>query len=158
VKTRRHLVTLLAVVLVGISAAGCGGGDDSPTVPEFQQSVVNTRDRVDFALSRITKAQSKEEWLNRMDEASAAISDASGEFEEAGAPEQFEDEADKLHTSLNQLAVDLQATAHDLQQPELGDALGEGLQGLNFQSWDDANAALAAMIGDGIKVQLIGRH
>jgi antirestriction protein ArdC len=149
---------LLAVALVGVSAARCGGGSDEPTVPEFQQSVVSTVDRVDFALARITKAKSKEEMLNRMDEASAAIANASSEFQDGGAPELFKPEADKLHTSLNQLAVDLEATAHDLRQPDIGDALGGGLSGLNFQSWDDANQALAAMIGDGIKTELIGRH
>jgi hypothetical protein len=154
VKTRRHLVTLLAVALIGASAAGCGA-DEPSTRAEFQETVVSTTDRVNFAVARIPKAKSLEEFLVRMDEASAAIAAASSELEEAGAPEQFEDDAEKLVTSLDQLAVDLQATASDLGNPELG-FTGENLpSGFEFESWNDANEALAAMIGDGLKVQLI---
>jgi hypothetical protein len=145
---------LLVVALLGV-AAGCGGGDERPTVAEFEQNVVTTRDRVDFAFARIPKGQSKEEVLDRMDEASAAIADASASFEDGGAPEVFEDEAEKLATSLDQLALDLQATAHDIRQPELGLELPAGFE---FESWNDANEALAAMLGDGLDVELLGRH
>jgi hypothetical protein len=155
VKTRRSLVTLLVVALLGGLAAGCGGSDE-PTVAEFQVSVVTTRDRVDYALARIPKAQSREETLNRMDEASAAISAASDEFQEAGAPEQFEEDATKLGESLDQLSVDLAATASDLGNPELG--FEELPVGFEFESWNQANRALAAMIGNGIKVELIGNQ
>ena len=150
------LFTLVAAFVV----AGCGGGDSeaaAPTVAEFEAAVGTTRDRVDFALARITKAKSKEEFLNRMDEAAVAIDDAATSFEDAGAAEGFEDEADTLATSLHQLSVDLAATAHDIRQPEFGGLVG-GAQGLNFESWDNANLALAGMIGDGLDVKLIGRH
>jgi hypothetical protein len=155
VKTRRSLVTLLVVALLGGLAAGCGGSDE-PTVPEFQQSVVTTRDRVDYALGRIPKAQSREETLNRMDEASAAIAAASGEFQDAGAPEQFEQQATKFGKSLDQLSVDLSATASDLRNPDLG--FEDLPAGFEFESWNQANRALASMIGAGIKVELIGNQ
>jgi nitrogen-specific signal transduction histidine kinase len=157
-KSFRLPIILLALVAAFV-VPGCGGGDSeaAPTVAEFEAAVGTTRDRVDFALARITKAKSKEEFLNRMDEAAVAIDDAATSFEDAGAAEGFEDEADKLATSLHQLSVDLAATAHDIRQPEFGGLVG-GAQGLNFESWDNANLALAGMIGDGLDVKLIGRH
>ncbi len=150
---------LLLVVLAAASglASGCGGSNSAPTLAEYQQSVVAARDRVDFALARITKAKAKEEFLNRMNEAAAAIGNAASDLEEAGAAEGFEDETKKLADALHQLSVDLSATAHDLGQPE-GQGLVSGAQGLNFESWDNANLALASLIGQGIDVELIGRH
>ena len=150
--SRRLLVVLVAVAAV--AASGCGGGGSSTqSLDDYTQSVISTRDRVDYALARITKAKDKEEFLNRMDEASAAIDKAADSLDGAGPAEGFEDETGKLVDALNQLSVDLEATAHDIR---LG--LGEGTLGLNFESWDRANLALASLIGQGIKVELIGRH
>lgn len=154
--SRTALVFLLAAI-AAVFVSGCGGSNSAPTLVEYEQSVVTARDRVDFALARITKAKAKEEFLNRMDEASAAIDNAASDLEEAGAAEGFEDETGKLTDALHQLSVDLSATAHDLRQPE-GQGLVSGAQGLNFESWDQANLALASLIGQGIDVELIGRH
>jgi hypothetical protein len=154
---RSLVVSLLAATCLAVSACGGDGGSSTATVAEYTESVSMARDRVDFALARITRAQSKEEFLNRMDEAAAAIDDAASELEEADVAEGYNDETEKLTSALHQLSVDLEATAHDLAQPELGD-LVTGSQGLNFESWDQANLALASLIGDGIKVKLIGRH
>ena len=110
---------------------------------------------MNVAVARIPKAKSLDEYFNRMDEASAAIGDASSELEAEGAPEEFQDEADKLVASLDQLAVDIQATASDLRNPELGFGPDNLPKGFEFESWNDANDALAAMIGDGLKVKLI---
>jgi Tfp pilus assembly protein FimV len=145
---------LLVVALLGVAASGCGG-DEEPTNAEFQEAVVSATDRVNFAVGRIPKAKSLEETFVRMDEASAAIGDASSELEDAGAPEQFEGEAEKLVSSLKQLAVDLQATAADLQNPDLGFTPETIPKGFEFESWNDANEALASMIGDGLDVKLI---
>src|SRR3990170_4431473 len=76
--SRTALVLLLVAAAVFVSA--CGGSDSAPTLAEYEQSVVTARDRVDFALARITKAKAKEEFLNRMDEASAAIDNAAGRW------------------------------------------------------------------------------
>jgi nitrogen-specific signal transduction histidine kinase len=154
---RSLLASLLVAFAVVVSA--CGGGDEtsSATVAEYTASVSSARDRVDFALARITKATSQEEFLNRMDEAAAAIDAAASDLEDAGVAEGYDDETEQLTSALHQLSVDLEATAHDIAQPEFSGLVGDA-QGLNFESWDKANLALAALIGDGIEVELIGRH
>ena len=152
--SRRLLIVLVA--LLAIVASGCGGGSDEPSLSDFQDQVVNTRDRVDFALSRVTQAQSKDEFLNRMDEASVAIEAAADDLEDVQPPEKYEPEATELADALHQLSVDLSATATDLRNETFGDL--PGVQGLNFDSWDKANAALAGLVVKGIKVELIQRH
>ncbi len=152
----RLLVVLVAVAAVATSGCG-GGGSSTQSLADYSKSVVTARDRTDYALARITKAKSKEEFLNRIDEASAAIGGAASDLDDAGPAEGFEDETDKLVAALQQLSVDLDALAHDLRQPE-GEGLLTGAEGLNFESWDNANLVLASLIGQGIKVELIGRH
>ncbi len=161
-KTRSILPLLaLAALAAGLVAfaSACGGSDggSSATRAEYVESVSTARDRVDFALSRITKAKSQEEFLNRMNEAAAAIDGAASELEDEAVLEGYEDETEKLTKALHQLSVDLEATAHDIAQPEFAGLTG-GAQGLNFESWDKANLALAALIADGMKVRLIGNH
>jgi hypothetical protein len=153
--SRLQLALLLAVAVSALSA--CAGGGDEPSKPEFEQAVVNTRDRVDFALSRITSATSKDEFFNRMDEAAVTIDDAAGDLADVATPEDFVDESGQLVDSLRQLAVDLDAFAHDARQPG-GESLISGAAGLNFDSWDQANAALSALNKKGIEVELIQRH
>jgi len=80
------VLVIVLVALLAIVASGCGGGSDEPSLSDFQDQVVNTRDRVDFALSRVTQAQSKDEFLNRMDEASAAIEAAADDLEDVEPP------------------------------------------------------------------------
>jgi hypothetical protein len=150
-------VLLAALLGLGGTAAGCGGGDSTPTVAEFEESVVSTRDRVDFAVARIQKAESMEEYLNRMTEASVAIGGAASDFEERGFAEGWEPEAKRFASALHQLSVDIDALASDLQNPALG-GLTPGLQGFNFESWDNANLALATMIGKGMQVEIIGEY
>jgi hypothetical protein len=154
--THARLVLPLLLAVAALVASGCGGSS-TPSLAEFEENVVSTRDRVDFALTRIPQAGSMEEYLNRMDEASVAIDGAADDFEDAGVAEGFEPEAERFTTSLRQLAVDLEATAADLQNPALG-GISPGLQGFNFESWDKANLALATMIGKGIEVSIIGEY
>jgi TolA-binding protein len=160
---RRSILLLLgmATLAVGLAAfaSACGGSDggSSASQTEYVESVTTARDRVDFALSRITKAKTQEEFLNRMNEAAAAIDGAATELEDENVLEGYEDETEKLTKALHQLSVDLEATAHDIAQPEFAGLAG-GAKGLNFESWDQANLALAALIADGMKVQLIENH
>ena len=153
---RRFLLIVLLAALA-LPAAACSGGGDggeaAPTIEEYEAAVVNTRDRADFALARITKAGSQEELLDRMDEAAVSIEAAASDLEDKGSPEVFEEETKELTDSLHQLAVDLEAVAHDVRNQ-----IVEAPQALNFESWDQANLALAALIGDGIDVKLIERH
>jgi hypothetical protein len=153
---RSLLLALVAAAALAVSACG-GDGDSTATIPEYTASVRDARDRTDFALARITRAQDRDEFLIRMEEAAAAIEAAASELEDADVAKGYADETERLTSALHQLAVDLRATAHDLGQPELGSVLPT-TQGLNFESWDKANLALASLIADGLKVELIGRH
>jgi hypothetical protein len=155
---RSLLVSLLAAAALAFSGCG-GGGDSTATVAEYTASVTDARDRVDFALARITKGTKGDtaEFLTRMEEAAAVIDDAASDLEDADVAEGYADETERLTTALHQLAVDLRATAHDLGQPELGSIIPT-TQGLNFDSWDQANRALAVLKADGLEIELIGRH
>ena len=127
-----------------------------PSADEYADAVVLNRNRADFALARITKAQSLEELLNRMDEAALVIGKAADELDDKGAPDEFQPEADNLVTSLRQLSVDLQATADQAREPGFEGLITDpSLQGLSFDSWDDANKALAGLAGKGIQVSII---
>jgi hypothetical protein len=156
---RSLLLSLLAAALLAVSACGGGGGDSTATIPEYTASVTDARDRVDFALARITQGEkgNTEEFLTRMEEAAAAIDAAASDLEDADVAEGYADETERFTTALHQLAVDLRATAHDLRQPEFSGVIPT-TQGLNFESWDEANRALGVLIADGLKIELIGRH
>ena len=151
----RPLVAAL-VATAAVLAGGCGGSG-APTMEEFGLSVVSARDRVDFALERITRAQSKEDLLERMDEAAVAIDDAVQDLEDAGAPERLDTDLSALVDSLGQLAFDVQATADQIRQPGFDDLL-TGTRGLSFESWDAVNRALAALDAHGIEVAPLARH
>jgi hypothetical protein len=150
------MVRLILVIAVAVLASGCGGGG-APTVDELGRSVVSARDRVDFALERITQAQSREELLERMDDAAGVIDDAASDLDGVGAPERLETDASALVASLQQLAFDVQATADQIRQPGFDDLL-VGTKGLSFESWDAVNRALAALVAQGIEVAPLERH
>ena len=151
---RRLAIASLAAIFV-IAAAGCGGGGTASPA-EYADAVVLNRDRVDFALARITRAQSQDELLNRMDEASTVIDKAAGELEDKGAPDEYQPEAGNLVKQLRQLSVDIEATAEQAQQPGFeGLVTDPHLQGLSFDSWTKMNKALAGLAGKGIKVSII---
>ncbi|HEX4746896.1 MAG TPA: hypothetical protein VFU99_08450 [Gaiellaceae bacterium] len=150
--SRLLLVLLLAV---GIVLGGCGGSSE-PSTEEFADAVVLNRNRADFALGRITRAQSVDELLARMDEAAVVISKAADELEDTGAPPEYQPEADDLVKSLRQLSVDIQATADQARVPGFEYLLTDaGLQGLSFESWDQTNKALAGLAGKGIEVTIL---
>ena len=145
------LVLLAALVL----AAGCGGGE--PSVEKFSDAVVTNRNRVDYALARITRAKSQDELLTRMDEAAVVIDKSADELADTGAPSDYQPEADNLVKNLRQLAVDVQATADQARIPGF-ENLFQGTRGLSFDSWDDVNKALAGLVGKGIPVTILQNH
>jgi len=148
-------VLLVLLLALGLAVSGCGGGGQ-PSAEEFGEAVVLNRNRVDFVLGRITRAQSVDELLARMDEAAAVISKASDELADTGAPSDFQPEADDLVTSLNQLSVDIQATADQARIPGYEQLLTDtALKGLSFESWDQTNKALAGLAGKGIEVTIL---
>ena len=147
---------LLALLLaLGLVLSACGGSGQ-PSAEEFGEAVVLNRNRVDFVLGRITRAPSVDELLARMDEAAVVISKASDELADTGAPSDYQPEADELVTSLNQLSVDIQATADQARVPGFEHLLTDtALQGLSFESWDQVNKALAGLAGKGIQVSIL---
>ena len=137
--------------------AACGGSDAPPTDAEYTKAVVSAVERTDFALARVTRAKSKDELIKRMTEAGVVITSAAGDLEEHGAPEVFVDENAKLVKSLEQLGTDVSQTAEQLAQPG-SEGLLTGAAGLSFDSWDQANIALASLIGSGLPVKTLQRH
>jgi hypothetical protein len=91
----RFLLTRLATIVLlcaaGVSVAGCAGGNSAPSMSDYTASVITTRNEVDGVLARATRAQSKEEFLQRMDEAAVVIDDAATQLDKRGAAEGFED-------------------------------------------------------------------
>jgi hypothetical protein len=151
---RPQVVALLVAVAMLVS--GCGEGR-MLSAEELERSIVATRDRVDFALARITQAESEEELLARMDEAADTIDAAASDLDGIGTPGNHENEIGSLVESLRQLAFDVQATADQIRQPGFRDLL-TGTKGLSFESWDDVNLALAALVRKGIEVAPLERH
>lgn len=162
-RTSRTWVAVLAVVVVAVVVVGAvglalGGRDGSSTSrQDFEARIVNTRDRVDFALGRLSKAQSLEELLNRMDEAAEMIDDTAGDLDDLDAPDQFADAHGRLVEQLEQLAVDVQGTADQARVPGFEDIL-MGVSGLDFPSWDSINEVLGELAEMGIEVQPLSRH
>jgi len=149
-------IVVALVAAAAVLAAGCGG-NSTPTMEELGRSVVLARDRVDFALARITRAQSKDDLLERMDEAAGALDDAVSDLEDVGAPKRLDTDLSALVQSLRQLAFDVQATADQIRQPDFSDFLA-GTKGLSFESWNAVNRALAALDAQGIEVAPLARH
>jgi hypothetical protein len=154
VVTWRLFASLLAVAALVV--AGCGG-TGTASAQELEETVVLARDRVDFALAEVTRAESKDEFLERMDRASDTIGDAAGDVGDIGAPAPYEDDVELLATSLEQLAFDVQATADQVREPDFGGLL-EGVRGLSFESWNSVNRALSDLARDGIEVAPLERH
>ena len=138
---------------VAIVAAGCGlGGDDSAmSQADYQTALANSRDRVEFALARLPKAQTLDEFLERMDEAADTIDDVAGDLDDLDPPSDLADPHGRLVDQVGQLAVDIQGTADQARVPGFEDIL-QGAQGLNFESWDEINAILAELRRQGIEV------
>jgi hypothetical protein len=146
---------LVLLVAVGLVVSACGGGQ--PSVEEYSDAVVLNRNRTDFVLGRITRAQSLEELFARMDEAAATISKAADELADTGAPSDYQPEADKLVKWLRQLSVDVQATADQARVPGFESLITQS-NALSFDSWDQVNKALAGLAGKGIEVSILQRH
>jgi len=154
--TARRLVLVLLGVLVLVAAAGCGGGGGQPSAEAYSKAVILNRNRVDFALARITQAQSLDELYARMEEASTLIDKAAGDLDDEGAPDQFQPEASNLVKQLRQLSLDISSTAEQAQQPGFEGLITDPhLQGLSFDSWTKMNKALAGLAGKGINVTVI---
>jgi hypothetical protein len=146
-------VLLLAVSVV---ASACGGFGE-PSTEEYSDAVVLNRNRVDYVFGRITRADSVEEFLTRMDEAAIVIGKAGEELDKLGAPDDFQPEADNLVAAFNQLSIDIQATADQARQTGFEGLITE-TNAISFDSWDQANKALAGLAGKGVPVAILQRY
>jgi hypothetical protein len=127
------------------------------SVPELEQSIVLARDRTDLALASITRAESEDELLERMDDAADTIDDAASDLDGVRVPTTYEAGVDRLVGSLHQLAFDVQATADQIREPGFGTFLA-GTRGLSFESWDQVNLALSTLRRTGIEAAPLERH
>jgi hypothetical protein len=145
------VVALTAALAAG--AAACGG-DDSSEREDYQETVVDTRNRVELAFANIAEAQTRADFSKRMEEASVAIQRAVDDLNEAEIADGFEDETAKLTTALRGLARDLKATAEQFRiTPELFNTAG-----LNFDGWTQANRVFVSLDKQGIEVRPLGKH
>jgi hypothetical protein len=152
--TAAVVATVAAVALVGLTLGG--GSGEATTKAEYQAAIVNTRNRIDFSLGRLSKARSLDEFLERMDEASATIDDAGNDLDDLGSPAALEDQHERLVDEIESLAIDIQGTADQARTPGFEDILN-GAAGLDFPSWDSINSIFAELRRAGIKVPPLSR-
>jgi hypothetical protein len=143
-----------AVAIIGLTFGG--GNSEATTTADYQAAIVSTRDRIDFSLGRLSRAQTLEELLTRMDEAAATVDDAGGDLNDVGAPDALEDQHERLVEQIESLAVDIQGTADQARIPGFED-LFDGAAGLDFPAWDAINAIFAELRRQGIEVEPLAR-
>jgi hypothetical protein len=148
------VAALVAAVFLGRAIAG---SNEPTSRADYQESVVTARDRVDFALGRLSKAQSLEELITRMDEAAVVIDKSAQELDDTTPPTDLEKQNTLLVAHLESLVTDVQGTADQLRVPGFEDIL-TGAEGLNFPSWDKINTVLGELQQLGIDVELLSRH
>jgi hypothetical protein len=157
-RMRRGTIPWLLVALAAaVLASGCGGSNP-PSVEDYTATVVDARDRVDFALARLTRAHSLAELLNRMDEASVAIDAAADDLDAHPAAKGLDDENAKLVRALHGLANDVSSTADQFRDPAFSQGVSNGLGGLSFETWTTTNKILDDLRSQGIAVEPLARH
>ena len=152
------VATIVVVTVTAVAAVGLAlGGDSEPsTKADYEVVVVNTRDRIDFSLGRLSKAQTLEELLTRMDEAAETIDDAAGDLDDVSPPEGLEDPHERLVEQVANLAGEVQGTADQARTPGFEDIL-TGAAGLDFPSWTAINAIFAELRGQEVEVPPLAR-
>jgi ABC-type transporter Mla subunit MlaD len=150
-------IVVVAVVAVAIVGIAFGGEEGSATKAEYQATVVTTRDRVDFALERITKSTSVDELIEQIDAASTAVGSAAEDLDRAGVATGFSDQNDALVNTLRAFSDELGNTAAQFRDPTFAPNLA-GINSLSFTQWTVVNRILADLDEKGIHVQLLVRH
>ncbi len=142
------------VLLVALTAAGCMGGGDT-SQEEFAAQVVESRDRTDAALEHMTGARTLDDLLERLDLAGDATRAAADDLEDAGAPDELQDEAEELTNGLRALGDEVSATAEALADDQFE---GSSIQGLEFTNWNRVQSVLADLRKQDIDVPPLERH
>lgn len=154
-------VAVVAAFVVAV-AIRAFNGPGTATKAEYQATIVNARNRVDYAYGRIsTPAETdqplQERVAERLDEASASIASTANDLDNAAVAPGFEDLNTQLVDKLREFSDALSNTAAQFRDPSFEGALS-GLNSLGFTQWDDVNAILAKMNEQGLKVQALQRH
>ena len=146
----RHLIPLLAALAL---VAGCGG--DGASKEEFQQDVVDARDRVDAGMAQVVKAGDFDELLSRLEIAADESSKAASDLGEADAPDALQEDKEELQAAMRALAEEILGTV------DAFDSLGPTApitRAINFAAWNTVQAELADLRKAGIAVEPLGRH
>jgi len=160
--TRSTQILALVAVVIGVAFAVAVGvillGDDATASrADYQASVVNARDRVDFALVRITRSQSTDELVERIDEASAVVGKTASDMDDVGVAEGFEGEHTRFVNTLRSFSDELAGTAAQFRDPTFAGTL-PGITSLSFPQWDTLNRVLADLTERGLEVEQLPRH
>ena len=152
------LAGIAAAAAVMVTAVGLAVvANDPPTQADYQTAVTSARNRTDAALQWVTKSQSSDELIARLEDAAIVVDRAADDLDEAGTLEPYEETNKKLVAALHELSTDLEGTAAQMQQPEFTD-LFQTTRGLSFESWTKVNARLADLRDEGIAVPPLDRH
>jgi crotonobetainyl-CoA:carnitine CoA-transferase CaiB-like acyl-CoA transferase len=156
-----QILAAVAVVVGAAFAVAVGvillGDDATASRADYQATVVNARDRVDFALVRITKSQSTDELVERIDEAAAVVGKTATDVEEAGVAEGFEEANDRLVTTMRSFSDELAGTAAQFRDPTFAGTL-PAITSLSFPQWNALNAVLVDLKEQGLEVEPLPRH
>lgn len=147
-------VVVAAAVAIGIALAG---GEGSSSQVDYQADVVVARDRVDYALERITKSQSADELVNRIEDAAQTVDNVGNDLGGVNPAKGFEDEHKKLVRTLHTFAAELTGTAETLRDPTFAGTLS-GINSLSFEQWNAVNRILEGLKEQGIEVEPLARH
>lgn len=149
-------VALAAALAVAVAFLAFGGSGTASRA-DYQTEVRNARDRVDYALARITRSDSIEELIERIDEASVVVGATADELDDAPVAEGFEREHERLVRTLEAFSDELAGTAAQFQDPTFAPSLS-GLTSLGFLEWENVNKILGEMRKKGLRVQPLERH
>ncbi len=156
-----QILVVLAAVIGAAFAIGIAvtllGDDATASRADYQATVVNARDRVDFAYARIAKSQSTDELIERIDEAAAVIGKTASDLDDAGVAEGFEPANARLVKTLSAFSNELASTAEQFRDPTFAATLG-GITSLSFPQWNATNKVLADLKKQGIQVEQLERH
>jgi hypothetical protein len=149
------LFGVAAVVAVVVAVAA--KGSESVSAAEYETAVVQARDRLDSALSRIARPTSKEDLFNRIDDAGAVARTAGRRLDELSVDGELGEQNDELVRTLEDFSAELTGTADTFRDPAFS-TTSDNIRTLNFPEWDKVNAVLGRLQDQGIDVQPLARH
>lgn len=150
-------VVLVAAFGIAVAVAALDAEREVATKAEYEATVSSTRDRVDFALVRITQSGSEDELIERIDEASVAVGAAGDDLSDAGVAKGFESLHDRLVSTLDAFSSELAGTAAQFEDPTFAPHI-QGISSLGFLEWENVNEILGEMREKGLDVALLERH